>query len=298
MPAVRRELVGRLLVLAAAVLWGTTGTSQALAPIEATPTTVGALRLAIGGAGLLGLALARRELAAGGPWPGSVTLAAAVAVAAYQLCFFGGVLRAGVAVGTIVAIGSAPIAAGLLGLALRREPLSRRWALATALAVVGCALLVGGREALDADSLGVLLALGAGLSYAVCAVASKTLLESHPPTAVMAVVFCLAALLLAPLLIGADLAWLATSRGLLVAAHLGLIATTLSYLLFARGLALVPIAAAATLSLAEPLTAALLGLLVLQERLSPMSLAGAALLLGGLALLALAGPVHQRAPGR
>jgi DME family drug/metabolite transporter len=281
-----REVVGRLLVLGAAVLWGTTGTAQALAPPGATPMTVGALRLAIGGGALLALALARSELKARG-WPWRPTLAGAVAVASYQLCFFGGVQRTGVAVGTIVAIGSAPVAAGVLGVIVRREAPSWRWALATTLAVLGCGLLVGSEGELSADTLGVLLALGAGLSYAVYAVASKSLLDRDPPTAVMAVIFSLGALLLFPLLVGADLTWLASARGLAVAAHLGLIATSLSYFLFARGLARVPVAAAATLSLAEPLTAALLGVLVLQERLSPISLLGGALVLGSLALLTL-----------
>jgi DME family drug/metabolite transporter len=292
---VSREIVGRLLILAAAVLWGTTGTSQALAPVGASPTTVGALRLAIGAAALLALALARRELPGSWPWTRRATLIAAAGVAAYQLCFFGGVLRTGVAVGTIVAIGSAPIAAGLLGLVVRGETLGRRWLVATALAVLGCGLLVGGQGDLSADWLGVMLALGAGVSYAVYTVASKSLLESHPPTAAMAAVFCLGALLLAPLLVGADLTWLMTPRGLLVAGHLGLIATSLSYLLFARGLAVVSVAAAATLSLAEPLTAALLGLVVLQERLSPVSLVGAALLFGSLVVLAVGKPGHEMA---
>jgi drug/metabolite transporter, DME family len=266
--------LGLTSVLAAAVLWGTTGTAQALAPPGASSTAVGALRLTVGGIALLMLAVGLRELPDRHRWPRRTTLAAGLAVAAYQLCFFAAVARTGVAVGTLVAIGSAPVMAGLLGLFVRGEAPGRRWATATTLAVLGCSLLLGGGGGLQVDPVGVLLALGAGLSYAAYAGASKQLLNAHQPVAVMAVVFCLGALLL-----GADLAWLGDPRGLAVILHLGLIATALAYVLFARGLRRVPVSAAATYSLAEPLTAALLGTLLLGEHLSPTSLAGAALLL-------------------
>jgi DME family drug/metabolite transporter len=101
----------------------------------------------------------------------------------------------------------------------------------------------------------------------------------------MAVVFCLAALLLAPILLTADLGWLGQMRGLAVILHLGLVATAAAYMLFSRGLALVPVADAVTLSLAEPLTAGALGLLVLGERFTPYAGLGTGLVLLGLALL-------------
>jgi DME family drug/metabolite transporter len=134
--------------------------------------------------------------------------------------------------------------------------------------------------------VGVLLALAAGLAYAGYAVASKGLLEDHPPDAVTAVVFCLAALLLAPILLWADLRWLVQPRGLAAALHLGLVATAVAYTLFARGLRVLPVATAVSLSLAEPLTAALLGIIVLGERLTMVAVLGAGLMLAGLVTLA------------
>jgi drug/metabolite transporter, DME family len=56
--------------------------------------------------------------------------------------------------------------------------------------------------------------------------------------------------------------------------------------LSAAGLRRVAVAAAATMSLAEPLTAAALGVALLGERPTPPGPAGAALLLAGPALLA------------
>jgi len=65
----------------------------------------------------------------------------------------------------------------------------------------------------------------------------------------------------------APLGWLATPRGALVALHLGLLATAAAYALLAAGLRRVTVATAATMSLAEPLTAAALGVALLGERL-------------------------------
>jgi drug/metabolite transporter, DME family len=67
--------------------------------------------------------------------------------------------------------------------------------------------------------------------------------------------------------------------------HLGPIATAAARVLFARGLALIPVATAVTLSLAEPLTAALLGVVVLGERLTVPALTGIGLIFAGLVCL-------------
>ena len=275
---------GTWLILAAAACWGTTGTAQAFAPASATPLAIGAIRLAIGGTALLLLALSRRRLHRQGwrPWPTAVAIGG---IALYQVCFFSAVRATGVAAGTVVAIGSAPILAGLIGLIFLGERPAPRWMVATAFAVVGCTLLVTGGGEMTVNPLGVLLALGAGGSYAAYTAASKELLRTQHPDAVSAVAFFGGALLLAPLLLFVDLNWLATPRGLAVALELGLVATALAYVLYLRGLTLVPAATAVTLALMEPLVAATLGIVVLGERLTPVALVGVGLLLAGLAIL-------------
>ncbi|MEW5871643.1 MAG: EamA family transporter [Chloroflexota bacterium] len=278
---------GVWMVLAGATLWGTTGTAQAFAPSGTSPAAVGAVRLAIGGLALLAFALARRSFTSGKPWPRLATGLAAGCMAGYQLCFFAAVSQTGVALGTIVAIGSAPVLAGALGRLAFGEMLDRKWFLATSLAILGCTTLLATGGKIQLDIRGILLALAAGACYATYAVASKQLLQDHTPDAVIAVVFCLAAALLSPVLLTADLKWLAQVRGLVVALHLGLIATAAAYILFTRGLKYIPVANAVTLSLAEPLTAALLGILLLGERLTIPAWLGAGLLLAGLALLSL-----------
>ncbi len=277
---------GAWLVLVAAVCWGTTGTAQAFAPEGATPLAIGAVRLAVGGIALLLWALLRRSFVAKRPWPVGATLLAAACMAAYQLCFFAAVDRTGVAAGTVVAIGSGPVLAGILGWLVQRESPGWPWLLATLLATAGCVLLGLSGGSVTIDPIGILLAVGAGGSYTVYVLASKGLVAMQRPEAAMGVVFVLGALMLTPLFFTQDFAWLAQARGLAVALHLGIVTTALAYALFAQALTTTPVATAVTLTLGEPLTATLLGVLVLRESLNSVATVGVILLLVGLLVLA------------
>lgn len=266
------------LLLGAAVLWGTTGTAQALGGAEGSALAVGAIRLGIGAAGLIaigGRSMSRPPLV----W----LILAGAAMAGYQVAFFSAVARAGVALGTVVAIGSAPIMAGLMAWAIRGERLSPRWWTSTMLGVTGVVLIAGRPEAVD--PLGIPLALVAGFAYALGTLASKPLVEAMSPAAAMAVVFGAAAMILAPLLPAADFEWLSRPAGLGAALWLGLGATTLAYLLFARGLRRSGVGQAATMGLAEPATATLLGVLVLGERPPGLAWVGLVTIVAGLVIL-------------
>lgn len=279
----------RVQVLLAALCFGTTGTAQALGPDGASPLTVGAVRVALGAALLL---LAVR-LAAGGP---AVRLArgplavGGVGVAGYQLCFFAAVHETGVAVGTVTALGSAPAFAGLGGWLVDGTRPGSAWAVATALAGVGVALMAFSGSAAEVAAPGVALALGAGASYAVFTLAGKRLLDAGATVErVMAGVFTLGALLLVPVLVVGDLDWLASATGLTMALWLAAVPTAIAYILFAHGLRVLPASEVATLTLAEPVTAAALGTIVLGERPGTLAVTGIALVVAGLAMLALRG---------
>jgi DME family drug/metabolite transporter len=283
----------RLLVLLSAVCFGTTGTAQALGP-DAAPITVGAARIAVGGALLL--LVARAIPAAPAAWPKRELGVIAAAIAVYQLAFFAAVDRTGVAVGTVVALGSAPAIAGVAGRLFDGEPLTGRWAAATALALSGVLLLVLGGGDASVDPLGIMLAVISGSGYATYAVLAKRLLRlGHAPERVMAASFSLGAVLLVPVLVLGDLSWLGGGDGIAMALFLGAIPTALAYILFARGLRHLTPGETATLTLAEPLTATGLGVLALGERPGVVAAVGAGLVLAG--LLALALPTARRAGG-
>ncbi|MFA9429413.1 DMT family transporter [Egicoccus sp. AB-alg2] len=281
---------GPLLVLAAATLWGTAGAAQELGPPEAWPPAVAALRSLLGGALLSGAVLLWRgravvvDTARRAPGPLAV---AAVAMTAFQGGYFTGIRLSGVAVGTLVAIGSAPVWAGLLEALAGRRP-GLRWLVATAVTVSGTALLVlgGGPDAASGvDLFGVGASLTAGAAYATYAVASKRLVERGVDgTSGMALAFAASGLLLAPALLPQSIGWAVTPRGLVMIVWLSIFTIAAAYTLFAAGLRTVDAPTATTLTLAEPLTATALAVLVVGERLSAAAVVGAVLVTVGLGL--------------
>jgi DME family drug/metabolite transporter len=193
-----------------------------------------------------------------------------------------------VALGTIVGIGSGPLFAGLIHLARRRGELSRAWVAGTGLTVVGTALLAArGRGDAAADLVGLACMAGAGLSYAVYADAAKHAIERGlDSTGAMAGIFGVGALLTAPLLALEPLGWLGTARGAALALHLGLLTIALAYWLYGWGLHHLQVPTVVTLTLAEPLTASVLGMVVLGERLGLLGWAGALGVAAGLVVAA------------
>ena len=296
-PAAHRRR-GVLEVLAAAVLFGTTGTSAHFAPPSATPLGIGAARLFVGGVALLAAVplLGGRRRSALGYWRTPWGISGGLATAAYQLCFFAATRSAGVAVATLLTIGSGPALVGLLSWLLWRERPGRAWWAATSICVTGLALLgLDGLAQPDVPALGLLLALGSGLSYASYTVAAKRLLTGGGQAPeVMAAQFALGGCVMVPVLLVSGSTWLAQPAGLAVALWLGLVTTGAAYVLFGRGLNVLEAGAVATLVLAEPLVATLLGVLVLGERFDLAGLVGAALITAGLVIQGVVSSRAQR----
>lgn len=284
----------------AGVLWGTSGTAQALSPYPGSPSGLGAARIAVAGLVLGGVALVRtsrdglRGLARRGVR--GYAVAGMLALAAYQGSFFYATRTNGVVVGTLTAIGSAPVLAGLLGLVTGDRP-SRRWLVSTALVLAGLVLLVapsGG--GIEATPLGIAAGIGAGASYAGYTWTSRRMLDAGvPPDAALGAMFVGGALVLVPLAPVATAGWFAHAPG--VVAYLGLVATALPYLVWIRGVARTAPALTTTLSVTEPLTATLLGAALLHEPMTAARLAGAGLICAGLVSAVVRGRGSRAGPG-
>lgn len=268
------------MVLSGAALFGTVGTAQALGP-DAPPLQLAAARLLLAAILLVAFAVAAGHAGriavyarqAPAWWAG-------LGQAGFNLCFLAAMKEAGVAVGTLVAIGATPILTGLV-----TRHVSRAWIIATSVAVAGLALLVLGQPGGGGGptSWGIVLAFGASASYATYILAGNVGasrgLETQP---FLAVSFWVAALLTLPLLLTAGMSWVLTPSGALLVLYLAAVPTLLAYSLFNRGLHGVRASTAATLGLIEPVVAACLAVFVLGETLGVVGVAGATLILAGL----------------
>lgn len=286
-PSTRRSA---LAVIASGVGFGTTGTVQAFAPAGAEPLSVGAMRLLVGGLVLAAIGAIRHYRSSGWRLPRFSAgfwwvLLGAAAVMAFQATFFGGTRANGVAVGTVVALGSSPLFAGLFEwLGFRQRP-TRRWAIATALAVGGMALLTGLSGGAELQPVGLLASLSAGASYAGYTVATRAVLRrGWSATSAVSAMLGLGAVLAGFVLLGTDNAWVVKDNGPAVVLWLGLGTVVVTYLLLGQGLRGLSAATATTLALAEPATAALLGVLVLGELLTGWQYAGIATIAAGVVI--------------
>jgi drug/metabolite transporter, DME family len=290
-PPTKRAAVAA--VVGAAVLFGTSGTARELGPESASAVTVGAARITIGSMVLWAVVVAnrRRELLPTAALLRSLRpllTVGGLGVAIYTPLFFVAVDRTGVAVGTVVAIASGPFFAAGLDWRFRRIRPTVTWLRGTVVTVVGVGVLIAAVDSGGSaiDLVGVAAALAAGLGYATYSVTSKATMERGlGSTAALAIPFAVGVVVVLALSIPESASWLATRAGLVMALYLGVVATGLAYVLFGFGLRRLTSATAVTLVLAEPLTAALLAAVVLDESIPAIGWVGVVVVLVGLVLV-------------
>jgi DME family drug/metabolite transporter len=301
-------MLGAAAVTLTSILWGTTGTAASFAPTVG-PLAIGAAALGIGGMlqGVIAIPslISQRELLRAN-W--KTVVLGALAVGLYPLAFYSSMRLAGVAVGSVISLATAPLFSGMLERIIERCPLSSTWMLAAALGILGSVLLCvsdlasGAHNAHSAHGAGsavipgILLALVAGATYASYSWAVKHLLtQGLPRPAAMGSVFALGGVLLMPVLVLTGGPILASRNSLLVAVYMALIPMFLGYLLFGYGLARLEASTATTITLLEPAVAAVLAVLVVGERLSILGWVGVSLFAVVLILI-MRGSSTQRLP--
>lgn len=293
--------VGLAAITVTSVLWGTTGTAATFAP-DAGPLAIGAAALGVGGLlqaliAIPALRAARAHLMS--DW--RLVVIGALAVFLYPLAFYGSMHTAGVAIGSVVSLASAPLASGVLERMVERRRLSRWWMLAAALGIFGSVLLClsklnGSVQAVAPTLLGVGLGLVAGATYAVYSWAIHRLMGGGVSRAAsMGSVFGLGGALLIPVLLLTGAPLIASPHAFAVAAYIALVPMFLGYLFFGFGLTRVSASTATTVTLTEPAVATALAVLVVGEQLSPLGWIGLTVIAAVLGLLAVAptasGPV-------
>ncbi len=284
------SLRGLVLIALAAVSWGTTGTATTVLVRETavSPLVIGVARLAIAAIVLAVLARVRGSLAiARADIIPCIGMGACMAV--FQAGYFTAVLLVGIALTALIAICAAPLMIAVLGRVVLDERLSARGVLALAIGVTGTGLLIiGPRAVADVGprfAAGVALALAAGVSYAVYVVIAKVSVVRTPPLPLATTTFLFGAVWLAPALFWADASVQQVAVGWPLLLYLGVVTTGLAYAAYTTGLTSVSAAAAGIVSLLEPLTATLLGVVLFGERLGTIGVVGAVLLVGAVAIL-------------
>jgi len=275
-----------LALLASCLMWGTTGIVAAGMTADVSTLAIGSFTMGVGGLILAALTWrnVRRALAIRRArlW----VLLGGLRVFVYTLAFYAGMHDAGVAVGNTVALGSGPLFAGVIEwVATKRAP-HRGWFVALGIATIGLVCVGVARGGSNSVGFtGVLLAVLAGIAYALYSVAgSRVIAAGADFRGSMGSVFGAGALPLLAVLMTTGLPLVNNPENLVRGAYLALGPLVLAYLLFGYALTRASASLVTLVTLLEPVFATILAVVVLGEALPPVGWFGVGLLVTGVAV--------------
>lgn len=279
------------MLLAAGVLWGTGGLAGSLLASLAAlhPLSVATYRLLLGGVLTAGLLAATGGLRGLTRTPEAVRriLVAGSLLAVFQASYFISVILTSVSVATMVTIGSVPVFVAVASAVAERRRPANSAIVSIVAALLGLLLLTWSPEgAGDQGHLlaGLLVALLSGGGFAALTLLTRQPVAGLDPLHTTALGCLAGGVLLLPFAWWLGMGLPFDAEAMALALYLGAVPTALAYTAFFRGLRGAHPVLAALAALLEPLTAALLAAVLLDERLGVTGWSGAGLLAVALAV--------------
>ena len=210
----------------------------------------------------------------------------------FNWCYFSAISRSSMSVAAVL-LYTSPVFVTLLSALLFQERLTPVKGAALVLTFAGCALVTGlfplGQTRVS--PLTILLGLGSGLGYALYSIFGKFALRRYSSQTVTFYTFLFAALFSLPLSgLHRDLALLWDWRTAAGGLGIGVLCCIVPYLLYTEGLRRAEAGKAAILATVEPFVAALLGIVLFREEVTPYKLLGMGAIFAAVVLL-------NRSPG-
>ena len=205
----------------------------------------------------------------------------------FNWCYFNAISRSSMSVAAVL-LYTSPVFVALMSALFLGERLTLRKLEALLLTFGGCVLVTGffplGQQRVS--GLTVLWGLGAGFGYALYSIFGKFVLAKYAPSTVTFYTFLFSALFSLPISgLHRDLYLLADWRAVVGSLGIGVFCCILPYLLYTAGLQYVEAGRAAILATIEPFVAALLGILIYREALTPYKALGMAAIFAAILLL-------------
>ncbi|NBO26336.1 MAG: hypothetical protein EBU89_02620 [Actinobacteria bacterium] len=267
-------------------LAGTAGTVAAIYAINTPSPVIGFVRLFIGAITLLILApflggkLSQlpRLITRPGVW------IMGASSASYQVFFFASVDRTGVATAALITVGCIPVSAGIVGWIFLRERPSKIWYISTVIAISGLVIAsLGELQTNDATGLIFAVIAGSGIGAYINAAKIEVRAGGHS-TQLPGMAFLLGSIGLF-FVVRSDLLQMEwTTQTILLAVYLGAVTMGIANGIQMLGLRGISPGVASTMMLADPVTAAVLGVVVLGEAVTLNGAVGLILVVIGLAM--------------
>jgi len=270
-------------VIIAALLWGSGGVlGKVLIEDESlAPLTVACLRMLVGGAALTAWVALRGVV----PWRGLSgeawrrVLVTGALTAAFEATFFTAISFSSVGFATLIAIGATPVLVALYEWLTTRHAPRPLVMVGMALSITGLLLLTSGKvEGARSLGTGALFALVTAASFAGIILANRRPVASLSAERLTGLAFLAGGVMLLPLSLFAGFGVPQTARGWGVLVLMAVVVTAVAYVFYLKGLRTVTATVAATVTLIEPLVAAVLGWIVFSESLGVLGIFGGALM--------------------
>ncbi|MDZ7693574.1 MAG: EamA family transporter [Balneolaceae bacterium] len=292
-----KETLPYLMVAAAAVLWGGIGVIiNALDQIGFSSLQIVALRAVSATLMLLGYLLVKE--------PGLLKIEIAdikyfigtgvLSIAFFNWCYFTAIKQISLSVAVIL-LYTGPAFVVLMSRIFFGEPFTKSKMAALVLTLLGCAMVVE-LIPIQVDAVswyGILAGLGSGFGYALYSIFGKIAQRKYSTLTILFYTFLMASLAIVPfsgLFNAGSIPMLYQEDAILWTLSLGFFPTVLAYLLYTEGLSKIEAGRASITALLEPVAATLLGVLLFNEWLSIVQVAGIVLVVMSVMLIQLQHP--------
>lgn len=284
----KKSAGGTAMVLVGASMWGLIGLfNRTLMAAGLTPESIVLVRN-LGGLVLLGLMLAFWKRDVFRIQPRHLVYffgTGIISVLLFTWCYFSCQQECSLAVAAIL-LYTSPAFVVLLSALLWRDKLTGRKLLALGLTLVGCIFVTGVCSGgMTITPRGFLLGLGAGFFYALYSIFGRYALAHYGPYTVTFYTFAFAGIGSLVFLKTEQMAVLGSMPMVLTAFGLVVVCTVLPYLFYTAGLARMDSGKAAIIASVEPVAAALVGIVVFHESMSPATGLGVVSILAAVLLL-------------
>ncbi|MGW0550373.1 DMT family transporter [Streptomyces altiplanensis] len=293
---------GLIYLIVAGTAWGTAGAAASLTFLASDlgPLALSFWRCAGGLVLLVAVRALRRRPAVAATAPAEPRrrrltriLVTGLGLTVFQSAYFAAVQATGLAVGTVVTMGAAPVLVALGARLTMGERLGRAGTLTVAGALAGLAVMVLGSGGTSVRPVGVLFALLSAAGYAAMTLLTRRLGRDGggaDPFATTAWAFAICSLCLLPFAAAEGLLPHTADpvRVLWLLVYVAAVPTALAYALYFAGAAVVRSATVSVITLLEPVSAAVIAVVLLGEHLAPATVAGTLLLLAAVVGLAVA----------
>lgn len=284
--------IGIFFAIMAGFCWGTFGIARALGPDNATSISASGFRLLIAAIGLIIWAYSSGAFREAGPvkkWPFPSMILSGIGLGGFTYLYLESMYRAGVSIGAPVSCASIPIFSMILEMIIYKKKPTGGQFFGMIVAIAGMTLATyAPDEQIEVGRRfsGVIFALASGLVFSAYSLSIQSNTARFPRLMVQSCVFSAGAvMMLTWAVLQTDISWIATPQGLASAAWLGLVSGVLGYWLYIRSMSHIPVSIATTLSMVEPLTGTVLGIIILKESTDPLKMTGLLILFAGIFLV-------------